>query len=123
MTLAEPPMMMVYVTAPNEAEAKRLGLLLVESRLAACANILPSMCSIYPWEGKIQEEQEAVLILKTRQDRLPSLSKKIQESHPYKCPCILAWPLSTGNPEYLSWLNTCLGTPESGISSAENRPS
>ena len=94
----------VYVTAANREEATRLGREVVEKRLAACANILDPMRSIYWWRGKLEESEEAVLVLKTRESRLAELIEEVARLHSYECPCIEAIPISTGNPAYLQWI-------------------
>ena len=96
--------MIVYVTASNQSEARRIGRTLVEERLAACANILEPMNSIYWWEGKVQEASEAVLILKTTQARLEALVNRVKALHSYDCPCIEAWPVAAGYPPFLDWV-------------------
>jgi periplasmic divalent cation tolerance protein len=94
----------VYVTAPNREVALTLGRMAVNARLAACANVLDGMTSIYWWQGKLNEDAESVLILKSREDKLTELMQAIREQHPYECPCIVALPIVTGNPDYLKWL-------------------
>ncbi len=101
---APPDLMMVYVTAASRAEALQLGRALVDERLAACANVLDGMTAIYHWEGKLQEEDEAVLILKTRADRLADLTARLIELHSYDLPCVVAWTIETGHAPYLDWL-------------------
>jgi periplasmic divalent cation tolerance protein len=96
--------MMVYVTASSRAEALKLGRALVVERLAACANVLGEMTAIYRWEGELQEEDEAVLILKTTSSRLEALSVRLCELHSYDLPCVVAWRLESGNPPYLDWV-------------------
>ena len=78
--------MFVYVTAGDAAEARRIGRAVVEERLAACANIIDKMTSIYWWDGKVQEAGEAVLILKTTEGRLAMLVERVQALHSYDCP-------------------------------------
>src|SRR5215469_1438485 len=82
--------MIVYVTASNAGEARRIGRTLVEERLAACANITAPVTSIYWWEGKVEEASEAVLILKTTEARLEALVSRVKALHSYDCPCIEA---------------------------------
>ena len=96
--------MIVYVTASDQSEARRIGRTLVEERLAACANILEPMNSIYWWEGKVQEASEAVLILKTTQARLEALVNRVKALHSYDCPCIEAWPVAAGYRPFLDWV-------------------
>lgn len=94
----------VYITAGDAAEARKIGRILVEERLVACANVQDRVTSIYRWEGAVQENAEAVLIAKTAADRLPALTERVKALHSYDCPCIVAWPLSGGNPDFLEWI-------------------
>ena len=102
--MASDDVMMVYATAPSRAEALRLGRALVEARLAACANVLEGMTAIYPWQGKLQEDEEAVLILKTTADRLEGLTARLRDLHSYDLPCIVAWKIEAGLAPYLDWV-------------------
>ena len=97
---------MIYVTAESKDEALRIGRSLVEARLAACANILPPMTSVYRWEGAVQEDSEVALILKTRQELVESLTERIKELHSYDCPCVVALPIIGGNPDFLQWIDS-----------------
>jgi periplasmic divalent cation tolerance protein len=94
----------VYVTAGSVAEAERIGRALVEERLAACANILPGMRSIYRWEGKVEEASEAVLVLKTARTTLAALTARVTALHSYELPCVVALPIEAGNADYLAWI-------------------
>lgn len=94
----------VYVTTPSEDEALRIGRAVVEARLAACANVLAPMRSVYWWEGALEEGQEAVLILKTTGAALSALSARVKALHAYACPCVVALPIAFGNPDYLEWI-------------------
>ena len=94
----------VYVTASDTSEARRIGRTLVEERLAACANIMAPMTSIYWWEGKVQEASEAVLILKTTEASLEALVSRVKALHSYDCPCIEAWPVTAGYGPFLDWV-------------------
>jgi periplasmic divalent cation tolerance protein len=76
----------------------------VEERLAACANILPSMRSIYRWRGAVETADEVVLILKTRADRLLRLTERVKAMHSYEVPCIAAFAVAPGNPDYFAWI-------------------
>ncbi|MCG8690429.1 MAG: divalent-cation tolerance protein CutA [Minwuiales bacterium] len=102
----------VYVTAGSEEEARRIAAAAVQERLAACANMFTGMRSIYRWEGKVAEDDEIVLILKTRAAQLNPLMERIRSLHSYDCPCIVAWPISAGNPAFLHWIEQ--ETAESG---------
>ena len=94
----------VYITTESRDEALAIGKALVEERLAACANVLGGMRSIYWWEGKVQEEGEAVLIVKTRAELVDRLIERVKALHSYDCPCVVALPIEAGNPAYLDWL-------------------
>lgn len=94
----------VYVTAPDADAARRIGRVLVEERLAACANVLGGITSIFRWEGRVQEEGEAALIAKTRADLVPALTERVKALHSYSCPCVVSWPLTAGNPDFLAWI-------------------
>ena len=96
--------MMVYATASSRAEALKLGRALVEERLAACANVLGEMTAIYRWEGKLEEADEAVLILKTTSRRLAALTARLCALHSYDLPCVVAWRIEGGNAPYLDWV-------------------
>lgn len=102
----DPGLMMVYVTASSRAEALRLGRALVEDRLAACANVLDGMTAIYHWDGKLQEEDEAVVILKTTADLLQPLTARLRDLHSYDLPCVVAWKIEDGNGPYLDWVRS-----------------
>ena len=94
----------VYVTASSREEALAIGRAVVSERLAACANVIGAIRSIYWWEGKIDEGDEALLILKTTEDRLDSLIERIRGLHSYTTPCVTAWPIAAGNPDCLAWI-------------------
>jgi periplasmic divalent cation tolerance protein len=95
---------LVYTTWPSAPEAEAAGRALVERRLAACVNILPSMISHYRWEGKIERAEEAVMIVKTRASLVDSVSDAVKELHPYDVPAILVMPLESVEKTYLGWL-------------------
>ena len=94
----------LYVTTADADTALRIGRTLVEARLAACANVLPGMTSVYWWEGKVEQAAEAVLVLKTRASLVDAATARIKALHPYACPCVVALPVEGGNPDYLDWL-------------------
>ncbi len=96
---------LVYVTAPDRDEALRIGRALVERRLAACANVLDGMSSIYWWQGAVETAEEAVLIAKTSAARLPALIEAVRSLHGYSCPCVVALPIVDGNPDFLAWID------------------
>lgn len=96
----------IYMTAGSKAEAQKIGKALVESRLAACVNILDNMQSIYRWEEKIQEDSEVVLIAKTTEPLVSLLIDKVRSLHSYDCPCIVSLPVLEGYPPFLDWIHS-----------------
>ncbi|MEL6652066.1 MAG: divalent-cation tolerance protein CutA [Bacteroidota bacterium] len=94
----------IYITCPNLESAQQIGRAMVEQRLAACANILEGMRSIYWWEGALAEDQEVVLLLKTRATFGERLKAAVKQLHPYEVPCIVAWPIVMAEESYLSWI-------------------
>lgn len=94
----------VYVTAPDKAAALKIGRALVDARLAACANVFDGMTSVYRWQGRVQEDSEAVLIAKTRDELVPALTAKVRALHSYECPCIVALPVVGGSQAFIDWI-------------------
>ena len=97
---------LVYMTAETPEQARALGRALVETRLAACANVIPGMIPIFWWDGAVQEGSEAVLIAKTRRELLEELTAFVKARHDYDCPCVVALPIEGGNPAFLDWIGT-----------------
>ena len=95
---------LIYVTASSPEEAARIGRTLVESRLAACANVFPAMTSIYRWQGEVHDDSEIALIVKTRRGLVDDVVAKVNELHGYDCPCVVALPITAGNPDFLQWI-------------------
>lgn len=95
----------VFITASNEDEAVKIARALVESRLAGCVNIVKGLRSIYTWRGKMEDEQEVLMIAKTQRNLFDSLSKKVKELHSYTVPEVIAVTISEGSADYLKWLN------------------
>ena len=98
------PARLVYVTAPDKQSAMDLARSMVERRLAACANVLGPITSVYWWDGTVNTEGEVALIFKTVEGRLAALTEALRQDHPYECPCVVALPISGGNPDFLAWL-------------------
>ena len=97
-------MSMIYVTTGSKKEALDIGRALIEARLAACANVIGGVTSIFRWQGKIEEEAEAVLILKTRRGLVDEATAKIKDLHSYDCPCVLSYAINGGNSDFLEWI-------------------
>jgi len=103
---AENAARVVLTTAPNAEVGGLIARTLVEERLAACANVIPGVRSIYRWEGDIQDDPEVVLIVKTRADRCEALAARIKDLHPYDVPEVLVLPAVGGSASYLAWIST-----------------
>ena len=95
---------LVLVTAPSVEKAADLARALVDEQLAACGNIVPGLRSIYRWEGKIHDESEALLLLKTRSELFEALRARIIELHPYDVPEVLRLGIEAGHQPYLDWI-------------------
>lgn len=94
----------VYVTAGSAEEAEKLAKTLVEEKLAACVSRIPSVRSVYRWQGAIEQSDEELLIIKTRKELFNALEKHVRSLHSYSVPEIIALPLVAGSAPYLNWL-------------------
>ncbi len=99
----------VYVTCRSRDEACRIGRTVVEKRLAACANLVPEITSIYRWEGAVQEEKECLMILKTTGSAIEGLKIEVLLQHSYEVPEFVVVPIESGSPDYLQWLTDSVG--------------
>jgi periplasmic divalent cation tolerance protein len=94
----------VFVTAPTADKAAEIARTLVEEGLAACGNVVPGLRSIYRWEGKVHDEPEALLILKSRAPLFEALRERVVAVHPYQCPEVLRLDVAEGHAPYLQWI-------------------
>ncbi len=99
----------VLMTAPGAGVAEDVVRALVDERLAACGNIVPSAVSIYRWKGEVHRDEEAVAILKTTVGALPGLLERAAELHPYEVPELIAHEVVAGKAAYLEWVRTECG--------------
>ena len=99
-----PDPIVVFVTCGSEEEALKIANALVEEHLAACVNLVSPVRSIYRWEGKIWDEKEWLLIIKTQKQRFEELEKKVKSLHSYSVPEIISLPIVEGSSSYLNWL-------------------
>lgn len=99
---------LVYITTKNREEALSIGKKIVEEQLAACANVIDGMESVYKWKGEVVSDKEAILILKTTYGNVSKLTKRVKELHSYDVPCIISINLAEqeGNAAYLDWLRS-----------------
>lgn len=95
---------MVFSTFPDAETAARIARALVDEHLAACVNVVPTVRSIYRWQGAVCDEAETLAVIKTTAERYPALAARIAELHPYQVPEVIALPLADGHPPYLAWL-------------------
>lgn len=93
---------LVFCTFPDPEKARQIGAALVERQVAACVNLLPSVESVYRWQGKVEQAQEVLAVIKT--SRYAALEAAILELHPYDVPEILGVPVEAGLPSYLAWV-------------------
>jgi len=97
--------MVVLVTTKDKDEAMSIAEVLVSERLAACANVLEPVVSVYTWKGKIERSAEALMMLKTHADVFHLLVERVKELHSYDVPEIIGIPITGGNPAYLKWID------------------
>src|SRR5688572_3381794 len=100
----------VLTTTPSAEVADRIGTALVEERLAACANLVPGVKSVFRWKGELSREAEVLVVLKTTAARLGDLRRRLVELHPYEVPEVLALDVREGHPPYLDWVRAEVGT-------------
>ncbi|MHA1684529.1 MAG: divalent-cation tolerance protein CutA [Promethearchaeota archaeon] len=91
-------------TASSKEEARKIAMALVTNNIVACVNMVPRIISIYTWKGELNEDEEVLLIMKTRRHLFPALEAMIKEHHSYECPEIIAVPIIEGYQPYLDWI-------------------
>tara|TARA_B100000029_G_scaffold504655_1_gene583885 strand:+ start:585 stop:911 length:327 start_codon:yes stop_codon:yes gene_type:complete len=96
---------LVFCTFPDSTSVKSMAESLVNEKLAACVNIIPHVQSIFRWQGKVDNANENVLVIKTKDSLYSELEKRIQELHPYELPEIISVSIDNGLPEYLDWVS------------------
>ncbi len=101
--------LVVLVTTPDAGKAAEIARALVEERLAACGNVVAGLRSIYRWEGKVQDDAEALLVLKTTRGRFEALRERVLALHPYAVPEVIALAVEAGSAPYLEWISGQVG--------------
>lgn len=96
--------LLAFSTFPDAETARRIAHALISEKLAACANIIPTMNSIYRWKGKIETGDETIVFFKTTQDRYDAFQEKLRSLHPYEIPEIICVTIDKGLPDYLRWV-------------------
>ena len=94
-----------FSTVAKAADAERIARVLVERRLAACVNVVPGVVSLYRWKGEVRRDEELLLVIKTREERLPAMREALVALHPYEVPELVALAIESGHPPYLDWLD------------------
>lgn len=94
----------IFITAASLKQARKIAIVLVSKKLAACVNIVPAVDSIFRWKAKIERAKEVLLIAKTKASRFESLKRQVKKIHSYEVPEIIALPIIAGNKEYLKWI-------------------
>ena len=92
--MAQTGLVLAYITAANRDEAVKLATVLVQERLAACANVFQGMTSLYWWQGEVQTSDEVAFLVKTRADLMEALTTRVRALHSYSVPCVVAWPIA-----------------------------
>ena len=96
--------LIVLCTVPDEATGERIARALLDETLVACVNIVPGLRSLYLWQGKLEDERELLLVIKTQRPRYAELERRLQELHPYQVCEVLALGVEEAAPAYLAWL-------------------
>jgi periplasmic divalent cation tolerance protein len=94
----------VFITTPSEEEAAGIARTLVEEKLAACVNIITGIRSIYSWEGRVEDDSEMLLVVKTREALFDRLASRVKELHSYAVPEVIAMPIVKGLTDYTDWI-------------------
>ncbi|MBZ0159443.1 divalent-cation tolerance protein CutA [Candidatus Methylomirabilis sp.] len=102
------PYIVVLITASSKQEAETIGKTLVESRLAACVNILTGVSSLFRWQGVIEHQEEVLMLVKSRRELVSSIIEVVKRLHSYTVPEVVALPIVAGSPDYLIWMDESL---------------
>ncbi len=102
--MTEPGIVVALTTVGAAADAERLARALVEGRLAACVNVVPGVVSTYRWKGAVERDEEQLLVVKTRADRIDALREALVTLHPYELPEFVVLPVEAGHAPYLAWV-------------------
>lgn len=95
----------VYTTCGSNEDAEKIAQRMIEARVAACVNVVPGVRSFYRWQGKIENDTEFLLIIKTARGLVDQLRQELEKLHPYDLPELIVAPIIDGSPNYLAWLD------------------
>ncbi|MES9847768.1 MAG: divalent-cation tolerance protein CutA [Candidatus Thiodiazotropha sp.] len=101
------PLLLILCTAPDRETALKLSRSLLEQRLAACVNLSPPVTSVYHWQGKLEESEEILLLIKTTKQQYNNVEARLRAQHPYELPEIIAVPVEQGLDDYIDWVERC----------------
>jgi periplasmic divalent cation tolerance protein len=110
----------VVITAPDAGWLAELSRTLIEERLCAGGHVVTEIRSVYRWEGRIFDKPEARVALHTRRSLVPEIVELVNGVHPYRVPCVVAWPLTDGNPGYLQWIVSETRSPRGVVTAAQD---
>jgi periplasmic divalent cation tolerance protein len=102
--------MVVLSTAPSKKTGREIAREIVSAGLAACVNIVPGLVSIYEWDGRLEESDEVLLLIKTSRERVETVVEKITSLHPYEVPEVIALPIEAGHQPYLEWIDSIVSS-------------
>ncbi len=99
-----------YGTCPDMACAKRLARALLDKKLVACVNLVPGICSLYHWQGEVEEDEEVIFLAKASSNSWEEAARLFAKLHPYDEPVFVAYDIANGLPGYLKWIDASLGS-------------
>jgi len=102
--MQNPDFIIILITAGSIDEAQQISRALLDQKKVACVNIVPKISSLFWWQGKIDQENEVLLLAKTKKSKFPEIINLIKEVHSYDVPEVIALPIIDGNPDYLEWI-------------------
>jgi len=106
------PLVLVLTTFPEAEQARQIGTALIERQLAACVNFVPSIQSVYRWQGQIQQDAEIIALFKTRRALLPGLEAALSALHPYATPEFVVLAAESASSAYLAWVEATTAQPQ-----------
>ena len=107
-----PKSLLVFCTCPDRGTALELANHLVDAGVAACVSITADLTSVYRWQGRLEQSEESLLLIKTSEERYQDLEDAIRTRHPYELPEVIAVPIEKGLANYLQWVQQCTNAPE-----------
>ncbi len=105
MSIEEVRYLVVFITTEDQDEGAKIAKALVEEEVVACVNMIKEVSSVFKWKGKVEEEAECLLVVKTRTERFHELVRRVKELHSYDVPEVIALPIVEGNTPYLQWID------------------